>query len=83
MDAQMVYDLGCGTGNSTIELLRHFKDAKIVAVDASDGMLEYAKLKFGFLNHREFIRQLFSEQEFQLALFLIGFLDEAIKNNNS
>ena len=38
-----VLDLGCGPGNSTSALVRHFPNAEILGVDASEEMLQKAK----------------------------------------
>ena len=41
--ASLVYDLGCGPGNS-VELLAHrFPDARIVGLDTSEAMLAHAR----------------------------------------
>jgi trans-aconitate 2-methyltransferase len=42
-DARLVYDLGCGPGNSTELLVRRFPGAKIVGLDGSDEMLARAR----------------------------------------
>ncbi|MEW6435953.1 MAG: trans-aconitate 2-methyltransferase [Pseudomonadota bacterium] len=42
-DARLVYDLGCGPGNSTELLVRRFPGAKIVGIDGSDEMLAQAR----------------------------------------
>lgn len=41
--ASRVYDLGCGPGNSTELLVRHFSDARVVGTDNSKAMLESAR----------------------------------------
>ncbi len=38
-----ILDLGCGPGNSTSALARHFPNAEILGVDASEPMLQKAK----------------------------------------
>ncbi len=38
-----IVDLGAGTGTGTLGLLRHFADARAVAVDSSDQMLEHLR----------------------------------------
>jgi trans-aconitate 2-methyltransferase len=45
-----VYDLGCGTGNSTILLQERWPDAKIVGLDSSSDMLEEAKASYPPIN---------------------------------
>ncbi len=42
-DANLVYDLGCGPGNSTRLLAEHFPRAEIVGIDSSATMLEEAR----------------------------------------
>jgi trans-aconitate 2-methyltransferase len=41
--AQLVYDLGCGPGNSTELLVQRFRGAEIVGADGSDEMLAEAR----------------------------------------
>lgn len=42
-DARLVYDLGCGPGNSTELLMRRFPGAEIVGIDSSEEMLARAR----------------------------------------
>ena len=42
--ARLVYDLGCGPGNSAELLLRRFGHAKVVGLDTSDAMLAHARV---------------------------------------
>lgn len=42
-DARLVYDLGCGPGNSTELLVQRFPGAKVVGIDGSDEMLARAR----------------------------------------
>ncbi len=41
----LVYDLGCGPGNSAELLLRRFPEAKVVGLDTSDAMLAQARVR--------------------------------------
>jgi trans-aconitate 2-methyltransferase len=43
--ADLVYDLGCGPGNSAELLLRRFPGARTVGLDTSDAMLARARLR--------------------------------------
>ena len=43
--ARLVYDLGCGPGNSAELLLRRFPDATVIGLDTSDAMLAHARLR--------------------------------------
>ena len=43
--AKLVYDLGCGPGNSAELLVRRFPEAKIVGLDTSDAMLAQARVR--------------------------------------
>jgi trans-aconitate 2-methyltransferase len=42
-DPKLVYDLGCGPGNSTAMLAAAFPDAEIIGIDNSEAMLTAAK----------------------------------------
>ena len=52
--AGLVYDLGCGPGNSAELLLRRFPDARLVGLDTSDAMLAHARVR---APRAEFIKQ--------------------------
>jgi len=41
--ARLVYDLGCGPGNSSRLLTRRFPDARLVGLDTSEAMLAHAR----------------------------------------
>lgn len=43
---KMVYDLGCGPGNSTILLKKRWPHAKVVGIDSSEEMLHEAKASY-------------------------------------
>jgi trans-aconitate 2-methyltransferase len=43
--ARLVYDLGCGPGNSAELLLRRYPDAQVVGLDTSDAMLAHARVR--------------------------------------
>lgn len=53
-DSPIIWDLGCGTGLSTQALLETMPDARVIGVDASDGMLNFAREK-SWPNGTEFI----------------------------
>lgn len=42
----LIYDLGCGPGNSTILLSKRWPKAKIVGIDSSEEMLKLARSKY-------------------------------------
>lgn len=41
-----ILDLGCGPGNSTIELKKRWPEAQIIGLDNSDTMLKKARLDY-------------------------------------
>src|ERR1700754_4976005 len=43
--ARLVYDLGCGPGNSAELLLNRFVDANVIGIDTSDAMLAHARVR--------------------------------------
>ena len=43
--AGLIYDLGCGPGNSAELLLRRFPDARTIGLDTSDAMLTRARMR--------------------------------------
>ena len=43
--APLVYDLGCGPGNSSELLLHRFPEADLIGVDTSEAMLAHARLR--------------------------------------
>jgi len=52
--ASLIYDLGCGPGNSAELLLQRFTDARLVGLDTSDAMLAHARVR---APRAEFIKQ--------------------------
>ena len=52
-EAQLVYDLGCGPGNSTELLLEAYPAAKIIGVDNSSEMLKQARIALPALHFDE------------------------------
>ncbi|WP_024750220.1 class I SAM-dependent methyltransferase [Crocosphaera subtropica] len=55
IDAHRILDLGCGTGELSLKLLKHCPNAKVMAVDYSPRMLEMAKSK---LEKTEFLERI-------------------------
>lgn len=45
-DGLEVLDLGCGTGNATVELLERIEGARVTAMDPSEGMRDTAAARF-------------------------------------
>src|SRR5271165_7616504 len=43
--ARIIYDLGCGPGNSAELLSRRFPDADITGLDTSEAMLDHARMR--------------------------------------
>ncbi len=43
--AQLIYDLGCGPGNSSELLSARFSEAELIGVDTSEAMLAHARLR--------------------------------------
>jgi len=43
--ARIIYDLGCGPGNSAELLFRRFPDADITGLDTSQAMLDHARMR--------------------------------------
>ena len=41
--AGLIYDLGCGPGNSAELLSRRFPEAQIIGLDTSEAMLDHAQ----------------------------------------
>jgi trans-aconitate 2-methyltransferase len=50
---KIIYDLGCGPGNSTILLKERWPDAKIVGIDSSPTMLEQARKTYSDITFLE------------------------------
>ncbi len=46
LSPRVIYDLGCGPGNSTILLKDRWPEAKVIGVDSSDSMLEQARKEY-------------------------------------
>jgi ubiquinone/menaquinone biosynthesis C-methylase UbiE len=80
--AKLVYDAGCGTGNSTLQALKAFPKAHVVGVDSSKDMLRYARVKFGLEPSEGLVGELMGGADIRLgdtklAVFLMGFVREA------
>ena len=67
-----VLDLGCGTGNISLEVKERFPNAKITSVDMAKNMIKMAKYKLASYNDIEFIiadvRDLEFEDEFDAVV---------------
>ena len=50
---QVVYDLGCGPGNSTALLVERFPPARVIGIDSSPAMLAAARLACPAAEYRE------------------------------
>ncbi len=53
-EAALVYDLGCGPGNSAELIMRRFPEARTIGLDTSDAMLAHARMR---APRAEFIKQ--------------------------
>ncbi len=51
-----IIDLGCGTGNLTQQILNHFPDAEINALDLSEEILEESRKRFSGVKNISFIK---------------------------
>lgn len=60
---KIVYDLGCGPGNSTVLLKNRWPDAVVVGLDSSSNMLKAAKLTYPELEFVEGDLALFTPTE--------------------
>lgn len=46
VDGQIILDAGCGTGNTTLEIMRRGKNVFVEAIDSSQAMLDIAQSKY-------------------------------------
>ena len=74
--ADSIIDIGCGPGNSTIELKRRWKDARIIGLDNSEAMLEKARADYPDL---EWINRDAGRDFSDLGTFDIVFSNAAIQ----
>lgn len=56
VDASVVVDLGCATGNSMRALEKRFRSARVVGIDLSRPMLERARAKRGWFSRSSFVQ---------------------------
>jgi ubiquinone/menaquinone biosynthesis C-methylase UbiE len=73
----LMYDAGCGTGNSTLEALKVFPKSRIIGIDSSRSMLDYAKIKFGMADEKEMVRLALKENDMPFLLYLESFRRQA------
>ena len=59
----IVYDLGCGPGNSTVLLKNRWPEAEVIGIDNSGEMLAEARRKYPQITFREEDIQYFSVRE--------------------
>jgi trans-aconitate 2-methyltransferase len=75
--SERVLDAGCGSGRLTEELLRKLPEGKVVALDFSPKMLDYARLRLAKFGERvEFVHA--SLKEFELAHKVDGIFSNAV-----
>lgn len=72
---KIIYDLGCGPGNSTFLLKERFKDANITGIDSSANMVKMATAKYPDLHFRQM-----TIEEYSLAVNLLGKVDLLFAN---
>lgn len=60
-----IIDLGCGTGNLTQQILDHFPDAEIHALDLSEEILEESRKRFSGVKNISFIKADFRQMDLE------------------
>lgn len=60
-----IIDLGCGTGNLTQQILDHFPDAEINALDLSEEILEESRKRFSGAKNISFIKADFRQMDLE------------------
>src|SRR5579872_4141632 len=82
-----ILDIGCGPGEWTLEIARRFPDSRVIGIDISERMIEYARyiardqdvpnIQFELMDARQHLA--FPDASFDLvnARFIVGFMTTA------
>ncbi|OGS21500.1 MAG: hypothetical protein A3J83_05815 [Elusimicrobia bacterium RIFOXYA2_FULL_40_6] len=76
-EAEVVLDIGMGTGNQALELSKIFKNAKIYGCDFSTSMVECAKNK---IKKEKLTNFVFAESDFENMPYKDNYFDVAFSN---
>lgn len=64
-EPKRIIDLGCGTGNLTQQILDHFPDAEINALDLSEEILDESRKRFSSVKNISFIKADFRQMDLE------------------
>lgn len=65
INPKIIVDMGCGPGEMSAQLQRRYKEAKVLALDISESMLQYAKQQYPTLNDTAYLCAEASQLPFQ------------------
>lgn len=82
-----VLDLGCGTGNHAIPLVK--RGYQVTGIDISESMLEHARIKIGNIKEKKLlkliqgdVRSFKIDREFDAAIMMFAVLGYQLENND-